>query len=446
MIDLEKIQNIHFVGIAGIGISAMARMMHSRGKRVTGNDIGDFDMNHALEKLGIPIEVGKTEESIPEDAELVVYSVAWNDLCPELLKAVRMRRVPILSYPEMLKIVSEDMYTIAVSGTHGKTTTTAMIAKVLRDGGLDPTVIVGSLLKPEDLGQPEFVGARVLRGTNFIAGESDYLVVEADEYRKSFLSLSPQILVITNIDEDHLDFFKDLSGIQEAFAELVRKIPADGALVCNPDDPHVAPILGEAKCHVLSYAELAPFSYKLRVPGRHNVSNAQAADVVGDFLGIPRDVRARSLESFSGTWRRFDFVGETSAGVLVYDDYAHNPHKVRAALSGAREMYPDREITVVFQPHLYSRTKALFAEFGKSFHDANHVIIAPIYAAREQYDPSITGDMLAAEISKRHADAAFLDNFDKIETRLLTRAKTGSVVITMGAGDICKLAESFVQK
>ena len=444
--DLTSVKNIHFVGIGGIGISAMARMMHARGKRVSGNDIGEFEINKALERQGIEVKIGKTIAEVPDDAELVVYSVAWNDMVPELLNEIRERGVPMLTYPQMLKLVSENLFTIAVSGTHGKTTTTAMTAKVLREGKLDPTVIVGSLLKEEDLGLPTSNGSRTERGTNFVAGESNYLVVEADEYRRAFLNLSPSILVITNIDLDHLDFYKDLADIQNTFKELVARLPADGALICNPNDPHVAPVAAAARCAVIDYTHAGPLGYKLKVPGNHNMQNAQAANAVGEFLGIDGEVRARALATFSGTWRRFDFLGETSTGVLIYDDYAHNPQKVRAALQGARELYSDRSITAVFQPHLYSRTKHLLGDFAQSFASADHVILAPIYASREAYDPSITSNMLEAEMKKYHGDVLFLENFQKIETHLLATTQKGDVVVCIGAGDISKFCEEFVKK
>ena len=437
--ELASVRKIHCIGIGGIGISAIARMMHAQGKIVTGNDLGDFPTHHELAKLGITISIGKTISEIPADADLVVYSVAWNDLAPELLAEVKARGTPLFTYPEMLGLVSQEMYTIAVAGTHGKTTTTAMIAKIMRDGALDPTVIVGSLLKEDG-------ALRSIQGTNFIAGKSNYFLVEADEYRRAFLNLSPKIVVITNIDLDHLDYYKDLADIQSAFGDLVAKIPADGYLICDPHDPHVAPIIGRAKCQVLDYVSREFFHFKLKVPGAHNVLDAKAAFLVGEQLSVSNESIARSLENFAGTWRRFDFRGETSTGVLVYDDYAHNPQKVCAALDGARELYPDREITVVFQPHLYSRTKTLLHDFATSFGSADHVIISPIYASREAFDPSITASMLVDEIRKNHGDVIFLDNFEKIEKHLISQLKKGDVLLTVGAGDITKLADSIVEK
>ena len=440
--DIALIKKIHFVGIGGIGISAIARMMKSQGKRVTGNDLGDFPINRALEKIGIPISIGKTLEQIPKDAELIVYSVAWNDMASELLEAIRNLKIPMLSYPEMLKVISEKMVTIAVSGTHGKTTTTAMIAKIMREGGFDPTVIVGSLLKPGDFGL-EAVGSRTLQGTNFVAGKSVYFLVEADEYRRAFLNLSPQILVITNVDLDHLDYYKNMEDIQSAFTLLASKIPADGALICDLKNPNIIPILKIAKCKIIDYSEIS-LGVNLAVPGKHNIANAKAAFAVGQFLGINDIEIQKALSQFNGTWRRFEYLGATGNGALVYDDYAHNPQKIRGALDGAREKFRDKKIIAVFQPHLYSRTKLLIDEFAQSFNDADSVVVAPIYGAREAFDSTIDSSMLVSEIKKHHIDALHLEDFKKISDHISKTANNGDVIVCLGAGDISNFCEELI--
>jgi UDP-N-acetylmuramate--alanine ligase len=440
-VDLNTIKRVHVIGIGGIGVSAIARMLHLRGVRVTGNDLKIDDEPHkVLLSLGIPISVGKTVDLVPEDLELVVYSVAWNDLAPEFLAEIRARGVPMFSYPEMLGVVSQGMKTVAVAGTHGKTTTTAMISKILRDGELDPTVIVGSLLKDNKNSDAN--------GTNFIAGSSDIFLVEADEYRRAFLNLSPKVLVITNIDLDHLDYYKDLADIQSAFRAVAEKIPAGGALVCNPNDPNLGPVVKGLDCRVVDYTKIPRENFKLKVPGEHNIADAQAAWVVGEFLGVSPGKIASSLGDFSGAWRRFDFLGTTKTGALVYDDYAHNPQKVRAAIAGAREFFPDKKIVVVFQSHLYSRTKTLLKEFSQSFTDADEIVLAPIYASREAFDPSITSEVLADEIRKNKGSdlvSSFKD-FNEIEKHLGMTLKKNEILMVIGAGDIRKVGENLVVK
>ncbi|TSC73453.1 MAG: Uncharacterized protein G01um101448_765 [Parcubacteria group bacterium Gr01-1014_48] len=358
MTDIEKMRAVHFIGIGGIGVSAIARMMLSVGKQVSGSDRSESFVTKELSKLGVTIALKHSSKNIPENADCVVFTNALTKDNPEL-RAARKKNIPVLSYPEMLGIVSEGTYTIAISGTHGKTTTTAMIAKVLKDGGLDPTVVVGSLLKS---------------GSNFVAGNSKYFVVEADEYKKAFLHLHPNILVINNIDEDHLDYYKDLADIQDAFGMLAQRVPADGFVVCDTQNPHIAPVLKELSYSIVDYPMYMLQNVKLQVAGEHNRMNAAAAYAVGKILGIGEDSIEKSLSRFEGTWRRFEYKGKMESGALVYDDYAHNPQKVRAALQGAREKFPNKRITVVFQPHLYSRTKLLLSAFAQAFTAANHVV------------------------------------------------------------------------
>ncbi|TSC61709.1 MAG: hypothetical protein Greene041614_927 [Parcubacteria group bacterium Greene0416_14] len=430
MTDIEKMRAVHFIGIGGIGVSAIARMMLSVGKQVSGSDRSESFVTKELSKLGVTIALKHSSKNIPENADCVVFTNALTKDNPEL-RAARKKNIPVLSYPEMLGIVSEGTYTIAISGTHGKTTTTAMIAKVLKDGGLDPTVVVGSLLKS---------------GSNFVAGNSKYFVVEADEYKKAFLHLHPNILVINNIDEDHLDYYKDLADIQDAFGMLAQRVPADGFVVCDTQNPHIAPVLKELSYSIVDYPMYMLQNVKLQVAGEHNRMNAAAAYAVGKILGIGEDSIEKSLSRFEGTWRRFEYKGKMESGALVYDDYAHNPQKVRAALQGAREKFPNKRITVVFQPHLYSRTKLLLSAFAQAFTAANHVIIAPIYAAREMPDPTISGEILANAIRDMRGEAVYVEEFDEIVSHIQKTAGKDDVVIAMGAGDVYKIGEALVQQ
>ena len=420
------------MGIGGIGVSAIARMMLGEGNPpvggVSGSDVSDSAIIEELRKLGAKIFLGHNADNVADDVDLLVYTPAATADNPELKKAAELG-LPMLSYPEMLGLISKDKYTIAVSGAHGKTTTTAMIAKILIDAKYDPTVIVGSLLKDNR--------------SNFVAGKSWYFVVEACEYKKSFLNLSPKIIVITNIDNDHLDYYGNLENIKKAFGEFVSKLPEDGYLVCDPNDKNLKEIVEKAKCGVIDYAKVSN-NFNLKIPGGHNIKNAQAAMAVAEILGVDFKKAENSLESFEGAWRRFEFKGETKNGVLVYDDYGHHPTEIKATLKGARELYPKNKIITVFQPHLYSRTKFLFGDFGKSFGDADEIILADIYAAREPKDESINSRMLAEEITKNGGKTRYMESFDKIAGFLAENARKGDIVITMGAGDIFKVGEDLL--
>jgi UDP-N-acetylmuramate--alanine ligase len=432
-IDFKNIKKVHFIGIGGIGISAIARMFLLEGKIVTGSDRAASEVTEALEKAGIKIFLEQRPENIHPQTDLIIYTVAIPADNPEL-KAAQKAGIPCITYPQALGIVSKDKFTIAVSGAHGKTTTTAMIAKMLMDAGLDPTVVVGSLMKNETTGA----------WSNFVAGKGKYLVAEACEYRRSFLNLSPKILVITNIDDDHLDYYKDIEDIKSAFKEMVEKIPADGYLVCDMELPHIEEVAKQAKCTVMDYEVFGNQNLRLKVPGAHNISNAAAALAVADILGIKRKNAEKSLENFSGTWRRFEHKGTTKTGVEIYDDYGHHPTEVKATLAGAREFFGDKKITVIFQPHLFSRTKQHLEEFGKAFKDANEVILAPIYPARELFDPSISSDMVAEKILATGIPAQVFITPADIKNYISTTSASGDVVITMGAGDIYKTGEALL--
>lgn len=439
-VDLNKIKKVHFVGIGGIGISAIARMMLLEGKEVSGSDRELSSITGELSKLGAKIYDKHDHANIASGTDLIVYSIAVLEDNPEL-KAARSFPIPLMSYPEILGLISENKYTIAVSGTHGKTTTTAMIARVFIEAQKDPTVIVGSFLKETN---PSRVSGQ---GSNFIAGKSEYFIVEACEYRRSFLNLSPKIIVITNIDNDHLDYYGDLSGVVKAFREFAQKLTVDDFLVCNASDKNIKQILSNLVCKVVDYSEISEdllSKLRLKVPGKHNIENSKAVLTVSDIVGIDNDVAVYALNDFSGTWRRFEYKGKTPSGTLVYDDYGHHPTEIKATLQGAREMFSNKKITVVFQPHLYSRTKLLLEDFAKSFGDADEVIIAPIYAAREKPDLSISSEILAEKIILKKDKALALKDFDEIKEHLAESLKKDDVLLTMGAGDIFKVGEALL--
>ncbi|MFA6254110.1 MAG: Mur ligase family protein [Candidatus Paceibacterota bacterium] len=439
MIDLNNIKKVHFIGIGGIGISALALLMHNDGKIISGtNDNPSPDTLNRIRALGVQINIGADLAKIPPDVDLIVYSLAWDDREPDLMKAVRALGVPVLSYPQALGLVSVAKYTIAISGTHGKTTTTAMIGEMMIAVGLDPTVVVGSLLKDIK--------------SNFVAGQSNYFVVEACEYRRSFLNLRPKIAVITNIDNDHLDYYKDLADIQSAFAEFAEQIPADGFLICDKNDPLLLPVLERTKAQIIDYKKL-PEIDNLLVPGKHNIKDAQCALAVAEVLKIDLAKAQNSLKKFTGTWRRFEYKGQTKMGALVYDDYAHHPTEVGVTIEAAREFMKKNpsadglpgKLIVAFQPHLYSRTKLLKEDFARVLAGANEVILAPIYAAREQADSEISSEILAELIRLKNPNVFSLPNLIEVAKKLKEEGKSGDLVITMGAGDIGTVGDKIIE-
>ena len=433
---LKSSKNIYFIGIGGIGISAIARMFLLEGKNIYGSDMSETMAVKELRKIGAQINIGHSKLNIQKNIDLVIYTTAIDKDNPELKEAIK-RKIKILTYPESLKEVSKNKYTIAISGTHGKTTTTAMIAKIMMDAGLDPTVIVGSFLKDQK--------------SNFVAGKSKYLVVEACEYRKSFLNIKPRIALITNIDNDHLDFYKDIEDIQNAFVEFTTQVEKDGHVISNINNKTIFPVLKNLKANIVDSKKYFDKKLKLKIPGEHNKENASLALAVAEILCIDREKAKESLCEFSGTWRRFEYKGKTKKGALVYDDYGHHPTEIKATLSGAREFFGKKRIFAVFQPHLYSRTKILLDDFSKVFKNADHVLVAPIYAAREKFDSTISSEMLVDKINSQsilekrtNQKIMSFSCFSNIEKYLLTNIKKDDVVITIGAGDVYKIGEKIL--
>ncbi|MEK7551793.1 MAG: UDP-N-acetylmuramate--L-alanine ligase [Patescibacteria group bacterium] len=471
-LDLNKVKSTHFIGIGGIGMSAVAQLFLSQGKKVSGSDTGSSKVTELLESKGAKIYFDQKAENFEKDVDLVIYTIAIDAENPELQEA-RKRKIPMITYPESLGLISKDKFTIAVSGTHGKTTTTAMIAKVMIDAGLNPTVIAGSLMS-------EY-------GSNFVPGKSEFFLVEACEYKRSFLNINPNILVITNIDNDHLDYYKDLADIQSAFGELARKLKPADFLICNMSHTNLEPIIEDPKveCNIIDYPSLEA-KLELMVPGKHNIENAKAALAVATVLEIKDKKAIKSLKNFSGTWRRLEALGKTKNGALVYDDYGHHPTEIKASLLAILEKFPKKKIVVIFQPHLYSRTKLLLKEFAQSFEGMSEVIIVPIYAAREVDDKSISAEILAGEIKKTGISAKAMENFQDIinyiiglgdldadqgasekrtepyvqygegasqrsnaEMRRIRKSHknfdSDYIIVTMGAGDVYRIAEKLVK-
>ena len=417
-IDLQNVQKAHFVGISGIGMSALAQLFLGQGKVVTGSTNEKTIITDMLEKKECQIFFGHGEGNIANDVDVVVYTRAIPDNNPELIEA-KKKGIPVFSYPEMLGIVSSDMYTIAVSGTHGKTTTTAMTADILVDGGLNPTTIVGSVLRRNN--------------SNFIKGDSKYFLVEACEHLRSFLNLQPNILIITNIQADHLDYYKDLSDVQSAFKELADKVPLDGYVVCNPQSNTVAPILENVQATIIDYTKQKEVS--LKIPGEHNRENAQGALSVADILGIDESDAQKSLESFLGTWRRFEYKGELKNSTLLFDDYAHHPDEIRATISGFREKYPEKKLWIVFQSHMFSRTKDFIEGFQRELAKADRVFVVPIFPAREKDDGTISHN----DIIGKNKNIEACDSFEEVVGKIKGEVGEDTIICTMGAGDVYKV-------
>lgn len=428
MNQFKDATHIHFVGIGGIGVSALARLMKHYGKHVSGSDRDMTRLTRELENEGVRVRPGHDEHHVPMFADLVIHSPAISADNAELVRA-RELSIPTMTYPEALGAVTKDTFTIAVSGTHGKTTTTAMIAEVLADS-VNPTVIVGSLLS----------GGR----SNFIAGHPKRFVVEACEYKRSFLNLNPDILVITNIDTDHLDYYRDLEDIKSAFREMVRKVPAHGAIICDVNDPNIADVVAGANAPVINYMAFFDATRRLSVFGEHNLRNAAVAHAVGDYFTLSKEEVNRALLRFEGTWRRSEYKGRTTRGTEVYDDYAHHPNEIKTTLAGFKKRFPDKKLTVAFQPHLYSRTKTLFGDFIESFHNADRLLLAPIYAAREQHDPTISNHRLGDAIRQYGGRVESYETLDALSHELARGLTDEDIVLTLGAGDIYTVGEKLL--
>ncbi len=415
--------------MGGIGMSALAQLYHVRGVAVSGCDREPSVTTKLLSEKGISVYVGQCANNIPPRVDLVVYSdaVPFDNAERALL---RERGIPEQSYFEALGDVSRDFFTIAVAGSHGKTTTTALVGKMLQDQGVNPTVIVGSIVT-------DF-------GSNFLQGEpSGPLVVEACEYKDHLLKLSPQMLVVTNVEWDHTDYFKTFEQLKETFKTAVQRLPENGTLVVNMKTPMGAWLASHSPCRVVDYSTLSV--PRLNLLGEFNAYNARAAKATAlaykDFPEAALDV---SLSQFKGTWRRFEYKGVAPGGAEVYDDYAHHPTEVKTTLEAMREKFPTKKIIVAFHPHLYSRTRDLMEEFSHAFGAADAVIVAPIYAAREEPIPGVTSEALVQRIQKEERKAVAALSLEDTFVLLKKFDQPDTVLITMGAGDIYKVAERLL--
>lgn len=451
----KNIKKVHFVGIGGIGMSGIAEILLSRGFMVSGSDRALTDITNRLSELGIEIYEGHSADNL-KDVDVLVYSSAVSTDNPEVNAAVE-RKIPIIKRSEMLAECMRMQYGIGIAGTHGKTTTTSMVGLVLTEGGIDPTIIVGGKLNG-------------LGGTNARLGHGEYIVVEADEFDRTFLKLTPTIAAITTLESEHLDTYKDLNDIKAAFVEFANKVPFYGFVVVCMDEPALQDIMPLINKKVITYGvspqadiravDIRYNEYsstfrvrykgkdlgeiKLNIPGLHNVKNALVAVTVATEMGIEFEVIKKSLETFSGVYRRFET--KYNDEVLVIDDYAHHPTEVNATLSGVRSGW-NRRLVAVFQPHLYSRTRDFYKEFGRAFLNTDVFICTDVYPAREEAIEGVTGELIVNTAKQYgHKNVIYAKDKNTVPDILMSIRQPGDIIITMGAGDIWKFGEKFIEQ
>ncbi|MGO9613183.1 MAG: UDP-N-acetylmuramate--L-alanine ligase [Dissulfurispiraceae bacterium] len=447
---------IHFIGIGGIGMSGIAEVLHNLGYEITGSDIKDSDTTKRLKSCGIRVFIGHNRENISK-AHLVVVSSAISSDNPEIIEAKR-NSIPIIPRAEMLAELARLKYGILIAGAHGKTTTTSLIATLLGEGGLDPTVVIGGKLKA--------------LGSNAKLGQGDFLVAEADESDGSFLKLNPTIAVITNIDKEHLDYFKDIEKLKSAFLAFANKIPFYGTAVVCAENEHARDIIPAIERKMITYGfspdsavrasnvksvgttmsfeaaaegkELGNFI--IPIPGEHNVLNSLAAIAIAIELQIPVPTIRRALTNFSGIQRRFEYKGEES-GIKIFDDYGHHPTEIRAVLKAARESFDRRRIFVIFQPHRYTRTRDLMDEFAQCFTLVDRLFIMDIYPAGEAAIEGVNSENLLKRVeSNKGAKATYIPDRNELVKRIISELRMDDVVITLGAGDVYKVGNQILRE
>lgn len=450
-----KKYHIHFVGIGGIGMSGIAELLLNLGYKVSGSDISLSDITRRLESLGGSIFKGHCEEQI-QKADVVVVSSAVGVENPEVVAAHRAS-IPVIPRAEMLAELMRLKYSVAIAGAHGKTSTTSIVAAVLGKGGLDPTVVIGGKLKSI--------------GSNALLGEGDFIVAEADESDGSFLKISPTIAVVTNIDREHLDFYRDLDHIKDVFLSFIDKIPFYGLAVLCLDNEPIQSLIPRIKKRFTTYGMSTQADFKARdvvfeglrstftvdhlgttlgkinlnLPGIHNVYNALASIAVGLELDISFEVIKSALQTAEGVQRRLEIKGEKK-GITVVDDYGHHPTEIKATLQAAKECWPDKRIVVVFQPHRYTRTRALFEEFTRAFYQSDLLVVLPIYAAGEEKIEGVESIALFEEIQHHgHKDVVYKEGLDAAVSYLKKMLITNDILLTLGAGDVWKVGEMLLE-
>ena len=449
-------EHIYFIGIGGISMSGLAEILASRGHQVSGTDVKETAVTKHLQSLGIHINFGHRAENITDDITLVVYTAAIHDDNPEL-RAAHEKGIRIMDRAHLLgQIMDEYHDSVAVSGTHGKTTTTSMVSEILLAAEKDPTITVGGIL-------PTI-------GSNLLIGNSPYFVAEACEYFDSFLQFNPFIAIILNVESDHLDYFKTLENIRRSFHAFAQRVPDKGLLVISEKIDHVEELTDGLTCHVETFGLGEKANWRaenivheadgrnsfdvyhngaffttihLHIPGEHNITNALAAIGASAFLGAAPEDCVKGLHHYTGTERRFQLKGKKD-GITVIDDYAHHPTEIKAALAAAQNVQHNTT-WCVFQPHTFSRTRFLFDEFGEAFGDADEIIIADIFAARETDDGTVSAAQLADRIAQTGKSARYVGDFAAIEAYLREHCKSGDLLMTVGAGDVYKIGENFLK-
>ena len=453
--EMRRVRHIHFVGIGGAGMGGIAEVLANEGYQISGSDLAPNPVTQQLMNLGATIYFNHRPENV-RDASVVVVSSAISADNPEIV-AAHEARIPVIRRAEMLAELMRFRHGIAIAGTHGKTTTTSMASYIFLEADMDPTISVGGILDAI--------------GGNIRVGGHDTFLTEACEYTNSFLHFFPKISVILNIEEDHLDFFKDLEDIRHSFHQFAELLPEDGTLIINAEIKDYAEIYEGLSCNVVTYGTNGCFDYsaknitydenghvafdlfrrgeyadhiQLSVTGDHNVSNALSAIAVADILGLSIDITKRGLLSFTGTDRRFEYKGEFN-GVTVIDDYAHHPTEILATLKAAQHSLHN-SVWCVFQPHTYTRTKAFFHEFAEALSHADHLVLADIFAARETDTLGISSADLAKETEKLGTDTHYFPSFAQIEAFLKENCRPGDLLITMGAGDVVTIGENLLKQ
>jgi len=437
-------------------MSGIAEILLQEGFTITGSDKSESENTERMSSLGVKVSIGHQGTNVEPEVDVLVYSSAVTLDNPEVLEA-QHRKIPVIRRAEMLAEIMRLKYGIGIAGTHGKTTTTSMVSLILLEGGVDPTVIVGGRLHG-------------LAGSNARLGKGQFIVVEADEFDRSFLSITPTIAVLTTLEVDHLDSYRDLEDIKGAFIQFAAKVPFYGFVVLCLDEPALQEIMPKIKKKIITYGLNAQADLRavelvhkqnrtkflvfrgdrelgdveLQIPGRHNVQNALAAIAVGLELNVPFSMVKQGIEKFTGVFRRWEVKAETS-GIMVIDDYAHHPTEIRASLEGAKAGWR-RRIVCVFQPHLYSRTRDFYQEFGRSFFDADVLVMTDVYPAREEPIQGVNGELIAnAAREFGHKQVHYIANKQKLPAFLMSIKQPGDIIITMGAGDIWKLGEQFIK-
>lgn len=449
----RKQYHIHFVGIGGIGMSGIAELLLNLGYRVSGSDVAESDITRRLQQLGGTLYAGHGRENV-KDADVVVVSSAIRADNPEV-KAARALSVPVIPRAEMLAELMRLKYSVAVAGAHGKTSTTSMLAEVLGAGGLDPTVVIGGKLKSI--------------GSNAVLGAGDFIVAEADESDGSFLKFSPTISIVTNIDLEHLDFYQDIGQIKQVFLEFIERLPFYGLAVLCLDNEHVQDLIPHIKKRCITYGFSAQADFQaasavfdgartsfgvfhegrhmgdisLNLPGRHNIANALAAIAVGHELEIPFETIRSALENLAGVQRRLEVKADTR-GIKIIDDYGHHPTEIKSTLEAVRTSWPDRRLVVVFQPHRYTRTRALFDEFARSFYQSDILLVMPVYAASEPAIEGVDHYLLSKAICAHgHKRARAVADMQEALADLQEMVKPGDIVLTLGAGNVWQVGEAL---